>query len=382
MKNNLTLIIFILLSISTFAQIEDPILITQINSTTEETSGLIIHNNELWTHNDSGGEPILYSIDTTNGNIIRSVVINNATNIDWEDICLDDSFAYIGDFGNNSGARDDLKIYRINLADLSNPELDNINSETIYFTYDPSIYSAVFTHRNNTNFDCEAMIAFEDSLYLFSKNWIDKKTYLYALPKEPGSYTANLKDTLISNGLVCGADYCPKTNTIALIGYVYGIPAPSIFILLSDFENDNFFSGTVFRKELNLNGCQTEGIVFNAKDNLWISNEKFLSYNPSIFSIHLITNKINDLNTSSLFCDIYPNPANNEIQINFPCNKRKCKASLKIINNKGQIILDKNIFINSENISKKINVSNLQSGHYIVQIYDKEIYFQTSFIKK
>ena len=30
-----------------------------------ETSGLFFHNGRLWTHNDSGGEPILYALDTT-----------------------------------------------------------------------------------------------------------------------------------------------------------------------------------------------------------------------------------------------------------------------------------------------------------------------------
>ena len=31
----------------------------------KETSGLFMHNGRLWTHNDSGGKPILYALDTT-----------------------------------------------------------------------------------------------------------------------------------------------------------------------------------------------------------------------------------------------------------------------------------------------------------------------------
>ena len=153
--NRLITIVFILFS-GFFAksQISEPSLITNLAAEVDETSGLLLHNNELWTHNDSGGEAKLFSIDTTNGNVIRSVTILNSQNIDWEDLCKDETHAYIGDFGNNSGTRQNLRIYKISLADLENPDTESIEPQIIDFTYNPDIYNAIFKKRNTTNFDC------------------------------------------------------------------------------------------------------------------------------------------------------------------------------------------------------------------------------------
>ena len=381
MMNKLLILFISLLPLYAFAQIGEPTLITQLDILTDETSGLILHNNELWTHNDSGGESKLYSIDTTNGSVIRTVEILNAENNDWEDICKDDNYAYIGDFGNNSGARDDLKIYRISINDLENLSLESINSDVINFSYDPEIYPGIFTTRNNTNFDCEAIIAYGDSLYLFSKNWIDKKSYLYAIPKTPGTYIAHLKDTLNTNGLICGADFYQENNTVALIGYQYGIPAPSILILLSEFEEDNFFSGTIIRKELSLDGCQTEGVVFKEKNKIWISNENFLSYDQSLFSIDIQSQNIESSESNPLSCNIFPNPAKEKIKVNFPCNNKKCKVIVKIYSDKGELLIYKKAIVNNNQIIKDIDISRLKAGSYILQVFEKKLYFQTTFIK-
>lgn len=379
--NRLIAIVFILFS-GFFAksQISEPSLITNLAAEVDETSGLLLHNNELWTHNDSGGEAKLFSIDTTNGNVIRSVTILNSQNIDWEDLCKDETHAYIGDFGNNSGTRQDLRIYKISLADLENPNTESIEPQIIDFTYNPDIYNAIFTKRNTTNFDCEAMIAFEDSLYLFSKNWGDNKTYLYALSKNPGSHIISPKDTLNSAALICGADFDQNSNTIALIGYVKGIPAPSVIILLNNFNDDNFFEGNMLRKELSLNGCQTEGVVFKESDRIWISNEDFLTYDQGIYEILYNYQSINQNTENQYTCDIYPNPANDNLTIKFWCDKSKCKAQLEIYNNTGTTVYEKKITISS-NSTKEIDISKLKPGKYIIKVFDKNLLFQTSFIK-
>ena len=56
-----------------------------------ESSGLIFYNNRLITHNDSGNLPRLYEMDTLSSQVIRTIRIDNATNIDWEDITQDDN---------------------------------------------------------------------------------------------------------------------------------------------------------------------------------------------------------------------------------------------------------------------------------------------------
>src|SRR5690606_14700262 len=76
----------------------------------DETSGLLFYNNTFITHTDSGGKAELYEVNPTTGAITRTVEITNATNGDWEDIAQDSTHIYIGDIGNNSGDRTDLKI--------------------------------------------------------------------------------------------------------------------------------------------------------------------------------------------------------------------------------------------------------------------------------
>ena len=43
-----------------------------------ETSGLFFHNGRLWTHNDSGGKPILFALDTTTFEIVQKVKLSHA----------------------------------------------------------------------------------------------------------------------------------------------------------------------------------------------------------------------------------------------------------------------------------------------------------------
>src|SRR6056297_4303255 len=85
-------------------------LIQPLNDAMSESSGLINIQGRFITHNDSGGESILYEIDTLSGEIARMVTVIGTENTDWEDLASDDTYIYIGDFGNNAGNRTDLRI--------------------------------------------------------------------------------------------------------------------------------------------------------------------------------------------------------------------------------------------------------------------------------
>src|SRR5690606_2488100 len=132
-----------------------------------ESSGLQSYQNGfVWTHNDSGSEPVLYQIDTT-GKINKFITITNATNYDWEDLAKDaEGNMYIGDFGNNQNKRKNLQIYKI-----SNPEnapSDRSKAEVIEYYYpDQNTFPPSPSTRN---FDVEAMIVYKEHIYLFSKN--------------------------------------------------------------------------------------------------------------------------------------------------------------------------------------------------------------------
>lgn len=69
----------------------------------------------FWTHNDSGGEPVVVGVRSS-GARVASVRIDGATNRDWEDLavgpCPDGSCLYIADTGDNNGKRDEVDLYR------------------------------------------------------------------------------------------------------------------------------------------------------------------------------------------------------------------------------------------------------------------------------
>ena len=159
------------------SQIISPI--SELPDEINETSGLIFLENKIITHNDSGYDPILYETDSINGQITRKVVIENAINTDWEDICYDDEYIYIGDFGNNYGNRTDLKVYKIARSEYFN--YDTVTATVIEFSYKEQIdYS---NQLFETNFDAESIVSIDDSLYIFSKKYGNFKSYIYSLSK-------------------------------------------------------------------------------------------------------------------------------------------------------------------------------------------------------
>ena len=248
-----------------------PDLIYTLQATLNETSGLIFWKKKLWTHNDSGGEAALYQLNARSGVIENKFTIANATNTDWEDIAQDNRFIYIGDFGNNAnGNRTDLKIYKLTKADLLAGT--TVSAQVINFYYSDQ---DDFTPKgsNNTDFDCEALISLGDSLYLFSKNWINKKTKLYALAKTPGTHIAEKRNELEVNGLITGAEIIPDQRVVVLSGYSTAL-APFIY-LLYDFSGSNFFGANKRKVNLSQSFTQVEGICAQSPVKLLISNEKY-----------------------------------------------------------------------------------------------------------
>jgi hypothetical protein len=248
----------------------NPKLKYNLNTVLNESSGLIWWKKLFWTHDDSGGQPEIYAMNASTNAIQRTVVLKNATNVDWEDVAQDNSFIYIGDFGNNAnGNRTDLKIYKISKASVS--VSDSVQAGVISFSYsDQTDFSA--KGNNNTNYDCEALIAYGDSLYLFSKDWIDLKTRLYSLPKKPGTFKATKLAELDVQGLITGADVLPTQRVIVLSGY-NSFLSPFIY-LLYDFSANKFFAANKRKVLLNESFTQTEGISAKTSTQFFTTNER------------------------------------------------------------------------------------------------------------
>ncbi|RLD58137.1 MAG: T9SS C-terminal target domain-containing protein [Bacteroidetes bacterium] len=289
MRKITTLIITLLLFSNLSAQerfidtalIYKPLKKIKLASAINETSGLIYYDNLFWTINDSGGKPIIYGFNEKTGGLKKKVKVLFSDNFDWESICQDSLYIYIGDFGNNSGTRKLYKIFKISKKSITDKTKCSVIPEVINFTYEDQ---TDFTRGNlQTAYDCEAFMCYNDKLYLFSKNWKTRHTTLYKLPNTKGKYKAKKLFTFNSDGLITGADISKDNKIVALIGYKNFYPFMWIF---TDFKKDNFFSGNKVRLNLNsIYNAQTESIAFKKADTdtVYVTCEKS-KFKQSIFT--------------------------------------------------------------------------------------------------
>jgi hypothetical protein len=237
-----------------------------------ESSGVcFIAPNKLYSMNDSGGLNQIYEMDTL-ANLLRTITITNATNIDWEDIIHDDyNNIYVGDFGNNLNNRTDQVIYKI-----PNPSTFSGNSvmaEIIHFSYpDQTQFPPVPSLQN---FDMEAMVWLNDSLYLFSKNRTNPFTgycKLYSLPQDAGTYIATLRDSIYIGNSSQNQNWITSASLSAAKNHLVLLNEFKV-IWFSCFNGSNFFDGQ--KIELYLpNISQKEGIAFKNENELYLTDEE------------------------------------------------------------------------------------------------------------
>ncbi len=235
-----------------------------------ESSGLIRYGDHLWTHNDDL-DTRLYLLDTVcNPLIFRYVNIEGVVNTDWEEISQDENYIYLGDLGNNlSGDRTDLHILRIEKHSLQS---DNQIIDTISFNYSDQV-DLIPAAPNQTDFDCEAFIVTEDSIYLFTKQWTTFRSSLYSIPKRPGSHEAKRLGEFNSGGLITGATYMESMNLLVLCGY--STLMQPFFYMMYDFRDHQFLSGNRRRIELLLPLHQVEALTSSDGLFYYVTNESF-----------------------------------------------------------------------------------------------------------
>ena len=366
----------------------NPDLIYQLPEDINETSGLIYYKGSLWTINDSGNPPVLYRLDSINGNILQEITLTNVTNIDWESLAQDETHIFIGDFGNNNGNRNDLGIYIVKKSDLPESGDGDVESEIISFTYsDSTVLSGKW---RETNYDCEAMISVSDSLYLFSKNWGDNQTRLYRLSKTPGTQIAELLYTYNTQGLITGADYNEESKEITLIGYSQNTYTPFLWLLF-DYTDNQFFSGNKRRINMvSIFGAQTEGITYTNGKNGAISNEKNILYPPNTFSIY--TGEWTDTTQTGIINSVYgkqdfiikPNPVSKgKISIKMK-GFEQGEYQVDIYNISGILMMktECEVVEGKSECKIKFPVDSLASGMYFIRLYSENLIIEKKFIKK
>lgn len=209
----------------------------------EGTSTLFFLDGKLWSCNDHGAL-VLYALDTSNAQIVDSIVLPGRM-YDMEEVAQDGEYLYFGDIGDNNGVRTDLHVLRLAKGLLASGE---VAFDTIWFGY-PDRTSA-----NARDFDCEAFVATDTALLLFTKQWRSRGSTCYAIPKVPGHWEARRMFEIATKGMVTGASYQPERGRLVLCGY-NRLCSPFVYILSSGKTEGRRIGLT------NGIGWQTEGIA-------------------------------------------------------------------------------------------------------------------------
>lgn len=243
--------------------------IAYLDERVRETSGLSVMNGKLYTFNDSGNAPEIFELDKTTGAIITTIKINSK-NKDWEALTNDGSNFYIGDFGNNSGTRKDLEIYKI---PFNNNLSEHVSMGLISFEYPEQ--KEFIPKYSSTDFDAEAMIYLNGEIHLFTKEWSAKSTTHYIIdPEISGKQKAVKTESFKTGFVVTDASYYNKK--LYLIGYT---KKTEVFLnIFRETEPGVFFNETPQRYYLGsaLSIGQIEGIAVDERG-VYISGEKFHS---------------------------------------------------------------------------------------------------------
>jgi hypothetical protein len=366
MKEKLIILCFLIICFSLEAQIENITTKYDLPETLDETSGLLFFNGKLITHNDSGDNANLYELDTVSGNIFRTVNVSNATNIDWEDITQDDTYIYIGDFGNNNGNRQDLKIYRVLKTDYSNNT--SVTADIISFSYEDQVDFS--TNPYNHDFDAEAFSVYKNELIIFSKNWASSEVKAYSIPKTIGNHSAKNIGSYNSEGLITGAAFNPEDNSFLLCGY--SNDGNTFLLYLKDVDIQNPFTGVIERTNITSSVSsfsQTEGIAHIVGNKYFLSRESVnrnINGNQVVLPQHLFrfdngsfkTLNIEEFNSINL--KVYPNPTQ---EVLFVDGIEIEKMIIVDIN--GKTILEQ------KKSSNQIRINKLTAGIYFLKIVSK-----------
>ncbi len=374
--------IFILLvtcSLQTIAQPLATTVVGELDSGLGNTSALFYWENRLWTSNDHGNLT-LHCLDTLTAATLQQVGCDTSFN-DMEEVAQDSVYFYFGDFGNNhERLRNDLRILRMRKSDLTR---GLCRFDTIAFTYsgyDPA--GAGARRLPTTDYDCEAMVAVGDSLFLFTKQWSSRHTTCFALPKEPGTYTALPRFTLDVDGLVTGACHTARITpegtrqVLALCGYSL-LLQPFVFVMY-DFDGTAFDQGHHDRLALDRPiGTQTEAIVSADGLHYWLTNEAFsrfgISQPAQLLSIDLSTLLGDYLRPDSSHAAVpsltgemeeepavYPNPTDGTLTIDLPDAEK-----LEVLDSTGRLLLH-------SDASHTLDLRDLESGTYLLRITTRQ----------
>ncbi len=384
-----------------------PVEIAELDSLLFDTSALLYWENNYWTYND-WFDSCLYMIDSTNGAILNTICLEEVVNRNSEELAQDSLYIYIGVTGNNHGDRHDLHILRIKKESILNQPFE---VDTIWYSYEDQTDFSYQTENND--FDCEAFLVTDDSIYLFTKQWVSEQTTVYGLPKTPGTYIAHRHETYDVKGLVTGCTYLPQYRLLVLCGYDYNgghfwDALHPFILLLYDFQGDNFFSGNKRRLDFEmLAKAQIEAIATSNALDYYITNEHFTKVVGFVaFDISAKLQRLDlreylipylsqymdsfppppdtvpapdavpDVQSVKDHFRVYPNPATDQLHIDFP--QEFLGANYEIRNLAGRKVAGGTLRDNTIPLSNK----NMAAGEYLLVIRKRGQQHSFKFVRK
>jgi hypothetical protein len=239
----------------------------------KEVSGIVYSetDNLFWTLEDSGNANKIYGLNAKNGDIEKTITIENASNTDWEDITKDKAGnLYIGDFGNNDNVRKDLCIYKIDKISLVKD--NTVPAYKISFSYPEQ--TEFPPKKTKLFFDVESFFEFKNNFYLFTKNrskGFDGTVFVYKIPNKAGFQQAVLIGKLktcdnYNHCAITSATISPDASKVVLLTH-------DKIVLLENFKGDNFLKGKQSQLKLK-HFSQKEAVCFKNNETLIIADEK------------------------------------------------------------------------------------------------------------
>lgn len=239
----------------------------------EETSGLAILNDTLWTLNDSGNEAALYAISTKGALLDKRYTTK--TNIDWEDMTIVNGNMLVADMGNNFGTRKNLHLLEI---DLSNGGATTLDSIPFHYPEQDN-----FDFQQDTHFDAEGIVVVENKIVVFTKNRSTLTSEVYVI--SPSGGPATKMGSLAVGSLITGADYHQESKTLALTGYRRD--DNQYLYVIDNFSLSAVADANISQYDLDFNGAQIEAISIIDAKTFWITSEETTTYNAFLAKIRV-----------------------------------------------------------------------------------------------
>ncbi len=188
-----------------------------------EASGLASSRSNplyIWSHNDSGGDPLLYLMTQAGADSGR-FVLDGAQNVDWEDMAIGpgptvgQQYLYAADIGDNRAARGNYTIYRVPEPDLTVQDIPATSTlsgvEAISYVYD-----------DGNARDAEAIMVdpATNDIYIISKR--EASVILYTLPFPQNTAQLDTADRLrvLPFTMVTAADISPNGSEVLIKNYL------------------------------------------------------------------------------------------------------------------------------------------------------------------